>query len=377
VAGIYLHIPFCSKACSYCDFHFSTNLSKLDTLAGCLVDEIGLQKGFFAERPVIETIYFGGGTPSLLPSKWLGKIMDTLRETHWVAADAEVTLEANPDDLTVAKLRELREMGVNRLSIGIQSFSDADLLLLNRSHNAQQADRAVKAAQDLGIDNITIDLIYGIPGSGRQVWEANVSQAIALHVPHVSAYALTVEEKTLLHHQIAKGRVSPEPDSAHEMQYFHLIDRLGEAGILQYELSNFARDGYRSRHNGAYWRGVPYLGLGPSAHSFEGDQRSWNVANNAAYIRAISLGERAIASTETLSERDRVNEYIMTQLRIVEGLDLAHVKATWGVDLLYEEEEAMDEWQRKGWVVLDGPRMRLTRQGFMVSDAIIRDLFQV
>jgi oxygen-independent coproporphyrinogen III oxidase len=377
VAGIYLHIPFCSKACSYCDFHFSTNLSKMDALAASIVTEIALQKGFFTTRPVIDTIYFGGGTPSLLPSKWLGKIIDSLRETHLVAGNAEVTLEANPDDLSAIKLRELREMGVNRLSIGIQSFSDADLLLLNRSHTSQQADRAVKAAQDLGIDNITVDLIYGIPGSGRQVWEENVRQAIALEVPHVSAYALTVEEKTLLHHQIARGLVSPEPDSAHESQYFHLIDRLGDAGILQYELSNFARDGYRSRHNSAYWKGVQYLGLGPSAHSYQDAKRSWNVSNNAAYTRALAQGKLPTASTETLTRRDQLNEYLMTQLRIVEGLDLAHVKATWGVDLQYQEEEAIDQWLRQGWLHITGDQMQLTRQGFMVSDAIIRELFQV
>lgn len=377
MAGIYLHIPFCSKACSYCDFHFSTQLNKMDALAACMVDEVRLRKGAFPIQPLIETIYFGGGTPSLLPSKWLGRIMDALREQFRVASDAEVTLEGNPDDLNAAKLRELKEMGINRLSIGIQSFSDADLLLLNRSHNAQQADRAVKAAQDLGIDNITIDLIYGIPGSGRQVWETNVNEAIALQVPHVSAYALTVEEKTLLHHQVSQGLVSPEPDHAHECQYFHLIDRLGEAGILQYELSNFAREGFRSRHNGAYWKGVPYLGLGPSAHSYDGQQRSWNVANNAAYIRAISQGQSAIAATEALTARDQVNEYIMTQLRTVEGLDLAQVKARWGVDLRYQEEEAIDRWQRKGWLQIAGDHLRLTRHGFMVSDAIIRDLFQV
>lgn len=377
MAGIYLHIPFCSQACSYCDFHFSTNLSRLDAMADALLAEIGLQKGYFPAQTTIDTIYFGGGTPSLLPDKWLGQIMDALRENFRLATTAEITLEANPDDLSRTKLRELHAMGVNRLSIGIQSFSDADLRLLNRSHDAQQADRAVKSAQDIGIDNITIDLIYGIPGSGTKVWEANVAQAVALAVPHVSAYALTVEEKTQLHHQIAQGKITPEPDSTHEAQYFHLIDRLGEAGIVQYELSNFARAGHRSRHNSAYWRGVPYLGLGPSAHSFDGAQRSWNVANNAAYLRAIAQGQPATASTETLTDRDQYNEYLMTQLRIVDGLDLHHVQSRWGINLLADAEDAVQSWVSAGLMVHQNSRLRLTRHGFMVSDAIIRELFRI
>ncbi len=377
MAGIYLHIPFCSKACSYCDFHFSTNLGKMDAMAESLLLEIGHQKDFFVPGTQIATVYFGGGTPSLMPTKWLGQIMDALRANFQIAQQLEVTLEANPDDLSPAKLRELQAMGINRLSIGIQSFSDADLLLLNRSHTAQQADRAVKSAQDLGIANITVDLIYGIPGSGMTTWASNVEQVIALQVPHVSAYALTVEEKTLLHQQIAKGKVSAEPDAAHEAQYFHLIDRLAAADIHQYELSNFAREGYRSRHNGAYWKGTPYLGLGPSAHSFDGEVRSWNVANNAAYLRAMQAVERPIANAELLSPRDRFNEYLMTQLRIVEGLDLNYIRQNWGIDLRAIAEEEIKEWIAQGWMRDQNERLSLTRHGFMVSDAIIRDLFQV
>ncbi|HEX2901630.1 MAG TPA: radical SAM family heme chaperone HemW [Bacteroidia bacterium] len=377
MAGIYLHIPFCHKACSYCDFHFSTNLKKVDEMALAIVREAHLRKGYFTGRPTVETIYFGGGTPSLMPAAHLGKILDALRETFPVSQNPEITLEGNPDDLDNAKLKELQTMGVNRLSIGVQSFSDRDLLLLNRNHTAQQADRCIKAAQDLGIENITLDLIYGIPGSGMQQWQANVEQAVALQVPHVSAYALTVEEKTLLHHQIEKGMVTAEPDATHEAQYFHLIDRLADAGIAQYELSNFAKPGHRSRHNGAYWKGIPYLGLGPSAHSFEGGVRSSNVANNSAYLRALDEGRLAIASQETLSERDQLNEYLMTQLRIVEGLDLRLLKEKWGFDLFYREEEAVAEWVDENLIRLEDNHLRLTRHGFMVSDAIIRELFVV
>lgn len=342
-----------------------------------LLQEIELQKGYFDGRPTIETIYFGGGTPSLMPTTHLGKIVDLIRETWVVAKDAEVTLEANPDDLSTQKLRELKAMAINRLSVGVQSFHDPDLLLLNRNHDAQGADRSVKAAQDMGIENITLDLIYGIPGSGMQQWQRNVDQAIGLQVPHVSAYSLTVEEKTLLHQQIAKGFVSAEPDAVHEAQYFHLIDRLGEAGILQYELSNFAKPGYESRHNGAYWKGVPYLGFGPSAHSFNGSVRSWNVANNAGYLRALDGGKLAVASSETLTDRDQLNEYLMTQLRIVEGVDLRLLRDQWGFDLLREEEEAVAEWKSEELVVVDSDWLRLTRRGFMVSDGIIRELFRV
>lgn len=377
LAGIYLHVPFCRKACSYCDFHFSTNLVRLEEMAAALVQEAGLRKDFFPTRPLIDTIYYGGGTPSLLPTKLLGRTLDALM-SHWeVAGDAELTLEANPDDMDAASLKGWRDMGINRLSIGIQSFADADLTLLNRNHDAQQADRAVKMAQDMGFENITIDLIYGIPGSGKAVWEANVEKAVTLGVPHVSAYALTVEEKTLLHRQVSSGKVRLEPDAAHELQYFHLIDRLGEAGILQYELSNFAREGFRSRHNSAYWRGRHYLGLGPSAHGYDGRVRSHNIANNAAYLRSISLGQPAIAHEEELTARDRFNEFVMTQLRTVEGLDLDAVMAEWGKDLRVAHEEDIHDWQRQGWVLPLGQRLQLTRNGFMVSDAIIRELFWV
>lgn len=377
MAGIYLHVPFCHKACSYCDFHFSTNLKNVDEMVVAIQKEIVLQKGFFEGRPLIETIYFGGGTPSLLPAVGLGSILDSLQETFLISQNPEITLEANPDDLSTQKLKEIKAMGINRLSIGIQSFSDADLLLLNRNHNAQQADRSVKAAQDLGFENITIDLIYGVPNSGTKQWHANVAHAIALQVPHVSAYALSVEEKTLLHHQVATGILTPEPDAAHEAQYFHLIDRLADAGIVQYELSNFAKQGFRSRHNGAYWKGTPYLGLGPSAHSFQGHVRSWNVANNASYIRALEEGKLATANKELLSERDQLNEYLMTQLRIVEGIDLGIMKDRWGFDLLSEEEESVTKWREAGLVKLEKNTFRLSRQGLMVSDAIIRELFRV
>jgi oxygen-independent coproporphyrinogen III oxidase len=377
VAGIYLHIPFCRKACTYCDFHFSTNVSRMSEMADAIVHEVTLRKDFFAAATPIDTVYFGGGTPSLLHSNDLGRILDTLRREFFISPQAEITLEANPDDLDLKKLNELRDLGINRLSIGVQSFREEDLQLLNRSHNAKQSLQAVRDAQEVGFENITLDLIYGIPGSGMEAWEENIQQVIALKVPHVSAYSLTVEPKTALHHQIAKGKIHPEPDEAHVTQYFRLIDALATAGIHQYELSNFARDGFRSRHNSAYWKGAYYLGLGPSAHSFNGESRSWNVSNNARYLVAMQSNDPAIGQVETLSATDQLNEYLMTQLRIVEGVDLDLLRERWQFDLLSEEADVVQSLLKNGWAVLADSQLRLTRQGFMVSDSIISDLFRV
>jgi oxygen-independent coproporphyrinogen-3 oxidase len=375
--GIYLHIPFCRKACSYCDFHFSTNLARRAELADALRQEARLRKDFFGNDRTIETIYFGGGTPSVLQVGEIQQILGDLREMFDVEGNAEITLEANPDDLDAQYLRELRAIGINRLSIGCQSFADQDLQLMNRSHNARQSVEAVMRAQDAGFDNLTIDLIYGIPGSGMVQWERNVRQAIALKVPHISAYSLTVEEKTLLHHQVLHSKIALEEDEEHIAQYMTLGAMLDEAGIAQYELSNFARPGYRSRHNGSYWQGKPYLGLGPSAHSYNGIERSWNIANNAKYLQQINAGTVAVENVEVLGHFESLNEYIMTHLRIVEGLDLAYMQAEWQFDPFHAEPELLEMAISRGWMVHEDGHLRLSRMGFMMSDAIIEQLFQV
>jgi oxygen-independent coproporphyrinogen-3 oxidase len=377
LAGIYLHIPFCRKACTYCDFHFSTNLKRKSEMVDGIRKEMVARKDFFSPKTIIDTVYFGGGTPSLLDEQELGGLLDKMRTLFEIAPNAEITLEANPDDLDKAKLQALSTIGINRLSIGLQSFSDSDLKLLNRSHTAGQSGDAVKRAQDLGFENITIDLIYGIPNSGMAQWTKNVQTAIELQVPHISAYSLTVEERTVLHHQVQKQAVSLLTDSDHIDQYLLLGELLDAAGIEQYELSNFAKPGFRSRHNSAYWKGLPYLGLGPSAHSYKEPERSWNVANNAAYLKKIFAAESTIENTEFLSPLDQLNEYLMTQLRIVEGLDIEWMLRNWNFDILEMETEAIQEAIENGWMRKSESHLSLTRSGFMVSDRIIRDLFQV
>lgn len=335
------------------------------------------RKNFFPKDTIVETVYFGGGTPSLLDEAELGSLIDNMRKSFEIAPNAEITLEANPDDLDKSKIKSLASIGINRLSIGLQSFSDADLKLLNRSHTAGQSSDAVKRAQDLGFENITIDLIYGIPSSGQTQWTKNVQTAIELQVPHISAYSLTVEERTVLHHQVQTQALELIPDSDHIAQYFHLGELLDAAGIEQYELSNFAKPGFRSHHNSAYWKGLPYLGLGPSAHSFLAPVRNWNVANNAHYLKKVFANESPVENTEFLSPMDQLNEYLMTQLRIVEGLDIARMRSEWKFDILEQEYEVIQEAIENGWMRQSESHLALTRSGFMVSDQIIRDLFQV
>lgn len=377
MARVYLHIPFCRKACHYCDFHFSTRLGGRDALVQAIHVEIDLRTDFFPADTRLSSVYFGGGTPSVLAPAQVEALIQAL-DTRWlILPDAERTLEANPDDLSPAYLAELRARGINRLSIGVQSFHAADLQAMNRSHDARQAHDAVEAAFEAGFDNISIDLIYGMPGSTMADWEANVRAAIALGVPHISAYALTVEKKTALQHQVKQGQVQVMPDDAYVQQYFRLIEQLEAAGYEHYELSNFAKPGMRSRHNSAYWEGDTYLGLGPSAHSYDGKRRAWNVASNAKYVKAIEEGQPAIASEELLTPTDRLNEYLMTGLRKAEGIDLRHIRQTWGVDLSAVEAAAIAEHQAQGWIHLAEGRLWLSRSGKMVSDKIIADLFQV
>lgn len=377
MAGIYLHIPFCRQACSYCDFHFSTNRSRQDDMVRAIMAEAQLHADFFEAGSSIETIYFGGGTPSLLTAIQIREILGTLHELYSISANAEITLEANPDDLDRPHLEAMRASGINRLSIGVQSFAEADLQAMRRSHNAVQARQAILDAQSSGFDNISLDLIYGIPGSSMAQWKDNVQQALDLGPQHLSAYALTVEPQTLLHDQVNKGYVALPEDAAYHLQFFHLIDALEQAGWEHYELSNFATPGFRSRHNSAYWLGVPYLGLGPSAHSYHKPVRSWNLRNNAQYLRAIAEGGKGLQEREVLSPRDQLNEYLMTHFRKADGVDLERMKTEWDFDLLTREREALNDFQQKGWMTQEGNMLVLSREGKMMSDAIIRDLFQV
>jgi oxygen-independent coproporphyrinogen-3 oxidase len=377
MAGVYLHIPFCRKACTYCDFHFSTNLKRRDDMVTALGQELSMRAHYLPQESVLSSIYFGGGTPSVLHPDQIASLIQQIASVWALAENAEITLEANPDDLSPAVLAGLKSAGVNRLSIGVQSFLERDLVAMNRSHNAQQATQAVEGAQKAGFGNITLDLIYGLPGQDLDAWDDNLRQAIELGVPHISAYALTVEKKTALAKQVILGQTLIPPDETFGKHYLHLIDRLSEAGIHQYELSNFAKPGFEARHNAAYWKGLSYLGLGPSAHSFDGKSRTWNHANNAAYLNCIQANTLPAKATEVLSATDQLNEYIMTGLRKKEGIDLSHIQATWGVELLELEPETISDSIRQGWMQKKGAVLSLSAQGFLVSDHIISNLFQI
>ena len=319
MAGIYLHIPFCKQACHYCDFHFSTSTQNQDNVVDAIIAEIELRQGYLKDKS-IETIYFGGGTPSLLTQEQVKKLLDKIRIVYTVDQNAEITLEANPDDLNHIKLEQLKEAGINRLSIGIQSFIERDLSFMNRSHTKDQATKCVANAQALGFNNITIDLIYGVPNQTNEEWRNNLRQAISLNVQHISSYCLTVEPKTTLAHMVKKKQVLQVTDEVAEKQFKMLIETLAEDGFEQYEISNFAKDDFISLHNSNYWKGVEYIGLGPSAHSYNGTSRQWNVANNNRYMKSLETAQLDFEQ-EILTEEQKYNEYILTALRTKWGID--------------------------------------------------------
>lgn len=372
MAGIYIHIPFCKQACYYCDFHFSTSLKYKDDMLAAIIREITLQKNYLLGDS-IETIYFGGGTPSLLEAGDINRIIDTLGQHHSISSDAEITLEANPDDLDQQKVQALRGTAINRFSIGIQSFYDEDLLWMNRAHRSAEAEASVKRAQDAGFENITVDLIFGYPLLTDTKWKHNMDTVVSLQVPHVSAYSMTVEPQTALASFIKKKVYAPLNEQQSAEQFLKLADAMQGKGFEHYEISNYAKPGYYSKHNTNYWRGVKYLGLGPSAHSFNGEARQWNIANNAKYISAISDNEIP-AETEILSEKDRLNEYVMTSLRTMWGLDLEHLEniaAGAGIELL----KPANEFLEKEWIQQADNKLVLTREGQLYADTIAAELF--
>ncbi|MBK6992021.1 MAG: radical SAM family heme chaperone HemW [Chitinophagaceae bacterium] len=371
MAGIYIHIPFCRQACHYCNFHFATSLHYIEDLMKALLKEITLQKGFLVDETV-ETIYFGGGTPSLLSIEDLHAILSTLNKNFKVTDDAEITFEANPDDITEEKLVEWKKAGVTRLSIGVQSFFEEDLKWMNRAHNAGQAILSLHLAIKY-FDNITIDLIYGLPDLTNEKWKHNVDTAISLGIPHLSCYALTVEPKTPLDKMIKLNKSKDvNPDKQSE-QFLLLMEWLAEAGYEHYEISNFAKPEFRSRHNSSYWQGKKYLGLGPSAHSFNGKERQWNISNNNAYINSINENKMP-AEKEILTETQRVNEYIMTSLRTMEGLKFEHIQFTevmTKVELLKKSQRFINS----GLLSFQNDTLILTIEGKLLADGIASDLF--
>lgn len=372
MAGIYIHIPFCKQACHYCDFHFSTSLKYKDELLHALVKEIQLQKTYL-NNETVETIYFGGGTPSLLEADEINLLINTITELHTVSSDAEITLEANPDDLNYAKLKGLRQTDVNRFSIGIQSFFDEDLLWMNRAHRSKDAEASVKRAQDAGFENITADLIYGYPLLTDAKWKQNMDMMFELSIPHISAYSMTVEPQTALAAFISKKKQPPMNDQQSASQFTMLMEAMTDHGFEHYEISNFCRPRHYSRHNSNYWQGVKYLGIGPSAHSYNGEARQWNIANNAHYIQTIETGKLP-AETETLTEENRLNEYIMTSIRTMWGLDLN--KLNWIAKASADQVlVAARRYFDNGWITQKDNTLYLTPTGKLYADNIAADLF--
>ncbi|NEN24563.1 radical SAM family heme chaperone HemW [Cryomorpha ignava] len=375
MAGIYVHIPFCKQACTYCDFHFSTSMRNKQNVLDALKKEAKMRVDYLGTEP-IETLYFGGGTPSLLNAHELTSILKSLRENYNFAHEIEFTYEANPDDLSAEKLNMLVENGVNRLSIGIQSFDDKYLEWMNRAHRSADSVACVKRAHEAGITNISIDLIYGLPNLEISQWKSEIDNALALGVTHISAYCLTVEPATALGFRVRKGTEKPVDDEAASQQFEVLIEKLAAAGFEQYEVSNFAREGFYSKHNTSYWFGIPYLGLGPSAHSFKPAERAWNVANNSRYIQKIEADELPITS-ENLSLEDQFNEWVMTGLRTKWGLDILGGTQRFKIDLRTGNENLIEKLVQEKKAELNNGIFRLTKRGFFLADGIASEFFLV
>ena len=378
MSGIYIHIPFCKQACHYCDFHFSTNLKKKDEMVLALAKEIEMRSKSITHHPSpiieqIETIYFGGGTPSILQIADLKFLIDEVYRNFKVVENPEITVEANPDDLTENRIIELSKNKVNRLSIGIQSFFEDDLQLMNRAHNVEEAKKCLQIATEY-FDNISIDLIYGVPEMSNEKWLQNIETALSFGVPHISSYALTVEPKTALHSFIQKG-IIPQPDDEVAQEHFQiLVDKLSENGFIHYELSNFGKENYFSKNNSSYWLGKKYIGIGPSAHSYDGKNRGWNVSNNSLYIKSIQENKLPI-EIETLTKTDRYNEYIMTGLRTIWGVSLERIEQEFGKTYLDYLNQQASKFIEDHLLFVDDNILRTTKKGKFLSDGIASDLF--
>jgi oxygen-independent coproporphyrinogen-3 oxidase len=373
MAGIYIHIPFCKQACTYCNFHFSTNLDLQNDFTAALLKEIDL-RDVYLRGETVETIYFGGGTPSLLSSQAICQILDSVNGHFKISQDPEITIETNPDDIDMNRLNTWKQAGINRLSIGVQSFFSEDLVWMNRAHSGEQAIQAVEDSKKAGFNNFSLDLIYGSPGLTDEKWDFNLHKAISLEPAHISCYALTVESKTALYNMIkTKKTVAMDPEKQ-ASQFLTGVQTLEEAGFEHYEISSFARPGMRSRHNSSYWQSKKYLGLGPSAHSFDGTSRQWNVSNNALYIKSLMAGKVNFES-ENLLPKDLLNEYIMTSLRTTEGLDLQHIAEHFGKQTGNLLENNASVYINSNQMVKMHEKLVLTRNGKLFADGIAAALF--
>ncbi|MEO6884175.1 MAG: radical SAM family heme chaperone HemW [Bacteroidia bacterium] len=375
MAGIYIHIPFCKQACNYCDFHFSTSLNQKNNFLEALKNEIFLQKNYL-EKQKIKTIYFGGGTPSILSADELNVIFEEIQKQFDIASDAEITIEANPDDLSPTKIKALKNNFFNRFSIGIQSFFDRDLKFMNRAHTSTEAISSVKGLQDAGFENISIDLIYGIQRLSDARWKINLQNAFELEVKHISAYCLTVEPRTALAHAIKNKKIENIDDQQGASQFEIMLEEMKKNNFLQYEISNFCRDNYFSKHNSNYWLKEHYLGLGPSAHSYNGNSRQWNVANNVRYIQALNENKLDIEK-EDLTPQKNYNEYILTSLRTMWGTDLNYIETNFGTDFLKQCLNESEKYIQSKDILLQEKKLFLSDKGKLIADKIASELFSI
>lgn len=374
MSGIYIHIPFCKQACYYCNFYFSTSLKKKTELLDCLVKEIELRKSEL-NNDIVETIYFGGGTPSILSTEEINRLIEAVYSNFDVVEHPEITLEANPDDLSEEKIKELAASKINRLSIGVQSFFERDLKLMNRAHNAVESKKCLQIATQY-FTNISVDLIYGIPDCSNEQWQQNIQTALSYGIPHISSYALTVEPNTALERFIDKGVIKNVDDDKAEEQFLILTDELNAAGFIHYELSNFGKENFFSKNNSAYWLGKSYLGIGPAAHSFDGVQRSWNVQNNTKYIKDIVENKFPI-QRETLSVIDRYNEYVMTGLRTIWGVSFPRIESDFGNNYAKYLKMQAQKYIDQELLCVENDTLKTTRKGKFLSDGLASDLFML
>ena len=373
MSGIYVHVPFCAKKCSYCDFHFSTRFSGYrDRMIRCIGTELSSRKNELKKG--VDTVYFGGGTPSILTLKELSFLMKRIYSCYHVLPGAEVTLEVNPENITDSAVAKWKKAGFNRLSIGLQSFKESDLKWMNRGHTVQDNLSAVSLAKKAGFTNISVDLIYGLPGLTLKEWQLSVKKAVQLGVDHISAYCLTVEDKTKLKYDIKKGYVVPLPEKNQVEHYAFLVSYLNKKGYEQYEVSNFAKNKAYSRHNSAYWKREVFIGVGPSAHSFDGATRRWNISNNPLYLKHIE-NKSSYSSVEHLSKNALWNELFLTGLRTMWGVDKNQIN-TLGGFVLKEEKELL-RLKKQGLIIENKDRLILSKKGFLFADAISVSFFRV
>ena len=375
MAGIYLHIPYCKQKCTYCNFHFSTNTKNVNEMINAMLIEIENKKDYLLGEEV-ETIYFGGGTPSFIETSHVNSLIKKIFSLYKVKSDAEITLELNPDDISENKLRELKSTGINRLSIGVQSFHDEDLKFMNRSHDGNMARKSIAIAKKLGFKNITIDLIYGLPNLSNKKWEANLNTVKQLKINHFSAYALTVEPKTKLDYLIKSKKLDPISDEKIEDHFKILQESSERIGFVQYEISNFCKDKVISKHNSSYWKRKKYIGIGPSAHSFDGNSRQWNIKSNSKYVLKVKM-QQEYYETEKLSENEKYNEYVLTTLRTMWGINQKYLTKNYNKKINLKFTSLIKKWVESGDVIKENENFKLSKKGMLMADGIASDLFVI